>query len=175
MTHILLAAVQFGSGDIDGFLSGIAETLANQGYHVRGVLQSRGVSAGECHCADMDLTTIGSRRRFRISQPLGNGSRGCRLNPGALAECAAFLEQELKQNCDLLVLNRFGRGESEGRGFRDLIGAALIAGVPVLTAIRPEYEQPWADFRGEIGCDLPMDHASVLHWFEGQQRVCRAA
>mgnify|MGYP000159172808 CR=1 FL=1 len=164
MIYAPLAAVRFEDGDIDGFLGDIAKTLANTGLRVRGALQTRGAVGGECHCADMDLTTLGSTRVFRISQPLGNGSHGCRLHPGALAECSSFIEQELHSSADLLILNRFGRGESEGRGFRDLIGTAITLNIPVLTAVRPTYAQAWAAFGAGIACDLPMQREAVLDW-----------
>lgn len=169
-----LAAVRFENGDIDGFLNETATTLRKNGLRVRGALQTRGAEGAECHCADMDLTTLGSERVFRISQPLGNGSHGCRLHPGALADCSSFIEHELDQGADLLILNRFGRGESEGRGFRDLIGKAIVLDVPVLIAVRPMYEQAWAEFGAGLACDLPMDQTAVLSWFD-QTRSLRAA
>lgn len=166
MTYTLLAAVRFDTGDIDGLLSEVASTLLRDGYRVRGVLQSRGEEHGDCHCADMDLHAIGADKTFRISQPLGNGSRGCRLHPGALANCAAYLGEELDRGLDLLVLNRFGRGESEGRGFRDLIGQAMMRNVPVLTAVRPTYEDTWHSFGQSLSCDLPMTQKAILDWFD---------
>ncbi|TDL78267.1 DUF2478 domain-containing protein [Palleronia sediminis] len=173
--HAPLAAIRFETGDIDGLLAGIAATLTGHGLRVRGVLQSRGAVGGECHCADMDLTTLGSGRCFRISQPLGNGSRGCRLHPGALAECSSFLETELRAGADLLILNRFGRGESEGRGFRDLIGTAIGLGVPVLTSVRPTYAEAWAAFGCGIACDLPMRRDAVLDWAQATSGLRDAA
>lgn len=170
-----LAAVRFEHGDIDGFLGDIARSLTKSGLAVRGALQTRGAVGGECHCADMDLTTLGSDRVFRISQPLGNGSRGCRLHPGALAECASFIERELDGGADLLILNRFGRGESEGRGFRDLIGKAIALDVPVLLAVRPTYQEAWAAFGSGLSCDLPMTQAAVLAWFDQTQEARSAA
>ncbi|PYG25454.1 DUF2478 domain-containing protein [Pelagimonas varians] len=170
-----LAAIRFESGDIDGFLTAIANTPAAQGLRVRGALQTRGAVGGECHCADMDLTTLWSQRTFRISQPLGNGSRGCRLHPGALAECSSFIEQELESGADLLILNRFGRGECEGRGFRELIGKAIALDIPVLTAVRPTYAEGWAEFGAGMACDLPMDIATTLAWFANLQEARHAA
>lgn len=175
MTAMPLAAIQFTSEDVDALLAGIADTLTRQGLRVSGALQSRGTMGGECHCADMDLTTIGSNRVFRISQPLGNGSHGCRLHPGALAECSAFLAKELTEGCDLLILNRFGRGESEGRGFRDLISCAVSLDVPVLTAVRTNYIDPWRQFGGGMTCDLAPDAAAVLGWFQSVQKPKAAA
>ena len=109
---------------------------------------------------DMDLKVIGSHANFRISQSLGKGSSGCRLNPGALAECSAFLQNEISRGCDLLVLNRFGKGESEGRGFRDLISLALANNIPVLTAVRPAYKVSFEEFAGEFGLVIPFGKAS---------------
>ncbi|HEY9038920.1 MAG TPA: DUF2478 domain-containing protein [Roseovarius sp.] len=175
MSYHPLAAIHFDEGDIDGFLANIADTLRAQGLNVRGVLQTRGAVGGECHCADMDLTTLGSRQTFRISQPLGNGSRGCRLHPGALAICSAFLEDEVAQGADLLILNRFGRGEAEGRGFRDLIGKAMALDVPVLTAVRPTYAEAWTGFGDGAACDLPMNLDAVLNWITGARDARNAA
>lgn len=170
-----LAAIPFDSGDIDHCLAAVAQRLEARGYRVRGALQTRGTASGACHCADMDLTMLGSGRTFRISQPLGAGSRGCRLDPGALADCAAVLEAELDADTDLLILNRFGKGESEGRGFRDLIGAALARDVPVLTAFRPTYAADWATFGSDLACTLPMAPEAVCAWFDSIHRTCHAA
>ncbi|WP_136440714.1 DUF2478 domain-containing protein [Pacificoceanicola onchidii] len=175
MSHPTLAAIRFDDADVDSLLEQTVKTLVSQGHTVRGALQTRGETGGECHCADMDLHVIGQDRVFRISQPLGNGSRGCRLHPGALADCAAFLQAELDDNVDLLVLNRFGRGESEGRGFRDLIASALSKGIPVLTALRPTYCESWAAFGGELARDLPMTQSAVLEWFADTRTLCHAA
>ncbi|WP_187431924.1 hypothetical protein ROLI_042280 [Roseobacter fucihabitans] len=166
-----LAAIRFDQDDIDTFLDGIAKVLTARGLKLRGAMQTRGAMGGECHCADMDLSTFGSGRTFRISQPLGTGSRGCRLHPGALAECSAFIEQELRQGADLLILNRFGRGESEGRGFRDLMVQAIALDVPV----RPTYVQAWSAFSAGAGCELPMDQDAILNWFRAVQRARHAA
>ncbi len=171
MSSALLAAVRCDHGDVDTLLREVEKTLSRQGKRVQGALQTRGLDNGECHCADMDLQVIGTDRSFRISQSLGHGSRGCRLHTGNLAECAGFLEQNLSFETDLLILNRFGRGESEGKGFRDLIGAAIASDVPVLTALRPAYVEAWADFGAEMACELPVDRNAVLNWFNAVQGV----
>ncbi|WP_371225085.1 DUF2478 domain-containing protein [Roseovarius sp. 2305UL8-3] len=174
MTSPMLAAIPFDTQDVDGFLGDISQSMKSCGLTVRGVVQSRGAIQGECRCADMDLTSLGSRQVFRISQPLGNGSRGCRLHLGSLAVCAAHLQDQIAQGADLLVLNRFGRGESEGRGFRDVIAQALGAGIPVLTAVRPTYWAAWRGFAGDAAVTLPMTHAAVFDWFQSTREICDA-
>lgn len=167
MTHALLAAIRFGKDeDIDGFLEQIVAAKLADGLRVRGALQSRGEVNGECHCADMDLHLVGSGKVYRISQTLGNGSSGCRLHPGKLAQCATELEQQVEAGCDLLIVNRFGKGESEGRGFRDLISKAVLLGIPVLTAARDIYLDAWDTFSGDLGTQLPFDAKSVDVWLD---------
>lgn len=175
MTPSPLAAIRFADEDIDSFVAGLIAELRPQGWRLSGVVQSRGRADPECHCADMDLTSIATGEVFRISQPLGNGSHGCRLHPGALAQCAAALDRELDASPDLLLLNRFGRGESEGRGFRDLIARALDLGIPVLTAVQPTYAEAWAAFGGELACDMPMDVQAVFAWAQSQREARDAA
>ena len=160
-----LAAVLFDDGqDIDGLLAAFCRQRVREGLRVRGVLQSRQATSGECHCSDMDLRAIGSGEMFRISQSLGSGSYGCRLHPGALAACSAYLEEQLEERDDLLLLNRFGKGESEGRGFRDLICASLALGTPVLLAVRPTYLEAWEQFSDRYGATLPFDLSAVEGW-----------
>lgn len=175
MTHnnlALLASIRFESGqDIDGLLEDIVFAQIAAGAKVHGVLQSRGRSKGECHCADMDLRTIGTDQVFRISQPLGSGSVGCRLDPGALAECSAYLQRQISDGCDLLVLNRFGKGESEGQGFRELISVAMASGISVLTSMRSIYVTPFEAFAEELGVVLPFDKVAVDCWLMGGNRL----
>lgn len=166
-----LAAIRIDrDSGIDALLEDVARYWTGQGLRVRGVIQTRGVEDPECHCADMDLVSLTDGRVFRISQPLGHASRGCRLDPGALAEVSAVLAADLAEGCDLLILNRFGKGESDGRGFRDLIFAALEQGIAVLTCVRDAYAADWSAFGGGMTCDLPADRKAVIAWTEGQLR-----
>jgi len=64
----------------------------------------------------------------------------------------------------LLVINRFGRAGSLGRGLLGCFAAALEVGVPVLTAVRGPYAEAWRAFRGELGQGLPADGSRVIAW-----------
>ncbi len=168
MRSKMLAAVRFDyNQDIDRLLAEFAAMQIERGTSVRGVLQSRGELTAECRCRDMDLNVIGAAHSFRISQSLGKGSRGCRLHAGNLAECSAFLDHQLKRGCDLLVLNRFGKGESEGHGFRDLINKAISMEGPVLLAVRATYISDWYSYVGDCAEILSPDIQCLEVWFEG--------
>lgn len=166
MQSKLLAVVRFEHNqDVDALLSEFVARQLARGSIVCGVLQSRGEQGGDCHCRDMDLAVIGTEKTFRISQSLGTEARGCRLHSGKLAACSAFLDHQLEQGCDLLVLNRFGKGESEGRGFRDLINKTFAMEVPVLLAVRPTYIEDWLSYVGNFSEILPPDIRCLEEWF----------
>jgi hypothetical protein len=77
-----LAAIRFEKeGNIDTLLNDVIMALRMRSLSLSGVVQTRGAVHGACHCADMDLISLSNGQIFRISQPLGEGSRGCRLNP----------------------------------------------------------------------------------------------
>ena len=73
---------------------------------------------------------------------------------------------------DLVILNRFGRTEAEGGGFRDVIAEAVGQGIPVLTALRPDFAGAWSAFGGDQACELPADSNAVMDWLS-QTRAAR--
>ena len=171
MTHFPLTALSFARDDtlIDTLLAEAADALKARGLRVSGVIQRRGNGGqnggdGECHCAATDLVVLGSGAVFHISQPLGDGARGCRLDPGALAQCCRHLEEEVAQGCDVLVLNRFGKAEAEGHGFRDVIAMALERDIPVLAGVRNEYVEAWSGFGQELATVENVGREALAAW-----------
>jgi hypothetical protein len=55
---------------------------------------------------------------------------------------------------DLLVLNKFGKTEVEGGGFRTLIAAAIEQAVPVLIGVPYRNIDPWRAFAGELAREI---------------------
>ncbi len=167
-----LAAVIYESGfRIDGFLSRLAQFLRGEDIRISGVLQeSAGDMAGVC--STMTLVDLRWGRRSRISQDLGNEAEGCRLDARGLAEMVPWLERTVNQDADLIILNRFGKAESEGGGLRSVFARAMEAGIPILTAVRDPYLEAWAQFHGRLATDLPAD--AVLGWCRDAVRERRA-
>lgn len=162
--QIAVAAVRFGEGDrIDSLLEAVVRGIQSRGYSVAGYLQ-REVPDGPGCCSIMHLEEIASGAQVCISQALGAGSQGCRLDPQALAEVSGRLLAVIGPDTELLVLNRFGKGESDGQGFRNVIENACALGVPVLTAVRETYEPAWNAFSAGVGAFLEPDEDKVLQW-----------
>lgn len=70
----------------------------------------------------------------------------------------------MAQHVDVLVINRFGEQEANGRGLRAEFADAAIAGFVVVTVMKPDFLDAWMDFAGEFGTVLRPDPAAVSDW-----------
>jgi len=163
-TNSLLAAV-LHSGDQkgDGLISSIAHKLASQGYRVGGVVQSNVVQSGQCRC-DMVLKELTSGQEVPISQNLGNHSQGCRLDTAALEHVAGLVEASVRNDLDILILNKFGAREMEGGGLRNAIAIATEADIPVLVGLNRANIEAWDNFCGGYGQLLESSERDVDDW-----------
>ncbi len=75
---------------------------------------------------------------------------------------------------DILVINRFGRQEAEGRGLLDEIARAAAAGIPVIIAIEEALLPAWEAFVGEETLRLEADAGCIAAWAEEQADVMAA-
>ena len=112
----------------------------------------------------MLLEELSSGRKLPISQRLGPESVACRLDGAALEEVVHLVERSLAEAPDILILNKFGRQESEGKGLRQAIAHALEMGVPVLVGLNRSYLSAWQDFAGEEGELLATDYDAIMRW-----------
>lgn len=161
----MLGYIVAGAGGVaDRCLADLARRLDAAGLAFAGAVQIN-VARTDGQPDDMDLRIIGTDRVIRISQSLGPGSAGCRLNASALEEAAGLVGVMLDSGAPrVMLLNRFGRQEAEGRGFRPLIGRALGEGVAVLIAVGADYVDAFEAFAGDMTECLPADAARLLDW-----------
>ncbi|MBU4530526.1 MAG: DUF2478 domain-containing protein [Hoeflea sp.] len=152
-------------GLTDRLLWGFADRLQADGFRLAGVVQTNSDRPGSHHC-DMDVRVLPAGPVIRINQVLGEESRGCRLNPAALEEAVALVEAALDPAPDLLIINKFGKHEAEGRGFRPLIGEALLRDIPVLLGVNPLNQAAFEVFAGDYAEELATDGAGLAAWFD---------
>lgn len=157
-----------GRGDADRVLSEVADRLTSLGWPLAGAVQLNieNDPARPCH---MDLHVLNGGARIRISQDLGALSEGCRLDPSALEQAVGIVEAALDAGPRLLIVNKFGKQELEGRGFRPVIGRALSQNVPVLLAVNAGSLDGFDAFAGGIGYALPPDADVVFDWCRAQE------
>jgi len=161
----LAAVLHPGDQTGDELISSLADTLKSQGYSVGGVVQSNPMQPGQCRC-DMVLEELTSGQEIPISQDLGNHSKGCRLNSSALEHVVGLVEASVRGGLDVLVLNKFGKQEAEGKGLRNAIAMAVDAGIPVLVGLNRANVEAWNTFCGGEGQLLDASTADVQQWLQ---------
>ena len=160
---MLAFVVAEGRGQGDALLADVARALLAEGRRLAGVVQVNTIfdPARPCH---MDLDVLTGGGRVRISQNLGPLAKGCRLDPSGLESAVGLVQAALEAAPSLLVINKFGKQELDGRGFRPLIGQALGMGVPVLTSVAPRNTPAFLEFAEGMAEALPPDEAAILAW-----------
>ena len=156
--------VSSGRGASDRLIAAVAEDLAARGLPLSGAVQLNIEHDPDRHC-HMDLMILGEGGSFRISEDRGRHARGCRLDPQGLAAAIARVEKSLeRQGSALLIVNKFGKQEAEGGGFRDVIGRALLAGVPVLTSVSARNLPAFLTFADGLAVEVPADAGRATAW-----------
>jgi nucleoside-triphosphatase THEP1 len=161
-----LAAILYEAGEgeaADRLLTAVARELAAGGVRLAGVVQANELPLGKCRC-DMIVEDLATGARTRISEDRGPLARGCRLDTAALHGIVGRIEDAVLAGADLLILNKFGKSEAAGQGFRAVISAALEAGIPVLTGLSRTNLAGWDAFTGGLGVLLPPERDALRTW-----------
>ena len=153
-------------GALDALLFDVAGRLAGSGVAVCGAVQQNleGADIAKCH---MDLHLLPSGDVRRISQSLGPLARGCRLDPAALESAVGQVEAAL-DSAQVLIVNKFGKQEAAGGGFRPVIASALAQGIPVLCGISGGARADFAAFADGLAQTCRPDVEDILDWVHRQ-------
>ena len=155
-----------GRGDLDLVLHGFAHALMGQGVRVAGIVQTNS-DCGPGKPCDMDVEVLPDGPVLRISQDLGPGARGCRLDAAELERAAGLVEASLEAGADLLVINKFGKQEADGRGFRPLIGMALTRGSPVIVGLNGLNKPVFEAFTEGMATSVAPERGALMAWYQG--------
>ena len=161
-------------GQTDRTLATLSKSLIGQGVALAGVVQTNSKTCDQ-HLGDMDVQVLPNGAVFRISQSLGKEARGCRLDPGALEQAVAAVTGTL-DGAGLLIVNKFGKHEADGRGFRPLIAEALARDIPVVLGVGKLSLPAFLDFAGELAEFIDPDDQALLNWVRSlpakDERAC---
>jgi hypothetical protein len=161
-----------GRGDTDLLLLRFATEIALRDIRASGTVQiNTERDAGPC---DMDVKVLPDGPVICISQHLGSGSQGCRLDPAALESAVGLVEASFAAGPDCLIVNKFGKHEAEGRGFRPLIAEALSRGIPVVVGLNHMNAQAFHAFTEGMAVALPPTLPALTAWFETCRREVAA-
>lgn len=155
-------------GATDRLLSAAAEQLLRSGAQLSGVVQTNTECADDSKC-DMDVRVLPKGETIRISQSLGTQSRGCRLDPAALERAVGYVTASLADAPQLLIINKFGKHEADGRGFRPVIAEALALDIPVLVGVNGLNKEKFEEFTDGTAEQVEPEIEAITEWFN---RVC---
>ncbi len=153
-------------GRTDELISQTVARLQADGAVLAGIVKVP-VSAKGDHPCDMDVRVLPDGPEIRITQSLGAGSTGCRLNPAGIAEAVAAVEGRGIAGAELFVLNKFGPQEAEGHGFCEAIGTALEHGIPVLVGVGKGSREALEGFVDGMGEVLEPEPEAIYAWCKG--------
>ncbi len=140
------------------------DRLKSKKLRVGGVLQEALFnSAGEI--SGLDAVDVSSNRRIPISRPAKNDGE-CGLDVSALAETTGIIRKAISDQLDLVVVEKFGELEQNGKGLIDEILQTIAEGIPLLLSV-PEAALPiWQERSGDLGSILPFNEEAFQQWWE---------
>lgn len=156
-------------GVMDTVLTKLADKLVDAGFNVAGLVQ---INTGRVydHRCDMDVRVLPSGPVLRISQSLGKHAQGCRLDAHALETAIGEVQRSLSANADILIVNKFGKLEAEGRGFRPVIAQAVSLGIPVICGVNALNQDAFEAFSDGSAKRIEGSIGNLLDWFQTEVR-----
>jgi nucleoside-triphosphatase THEP1 len=151
-----------GRGRTDALIAEVAALLEGDGVRLAGTVQSNHERPGRRKC-DMDLRILPDGPVVRISEDRGDLARGCTLDSGALEQTVVAVQQRL-DHAEVLIINKFGKREAEGKGLVPVIAEALERGLPVLIGVNGLNLAAFLAFAAEEVSALPADEKAIAGW-----------
>lgn len=162
-----------GRGMIDDLIAEVVGAFEDDGLRLAGTARVKPADPSG-HPCDMDLRVLPDGPGFRISQPLGRMAKGCRLDGGVIEAIASAVEEHMHR-ADLLIVNKFGKLEAQGRGLCSAITMAMEMGIPTLVGVNemnvPEFNA-FSDGAAEV---LRPDLRAILDWYKSTVEPDRLA
>ncbi|MFV1464798.1 MULTISPECIES: DUF2478 domain-containing protein [unclassified Phaeobacter] len=152
-------------GATDKLLSALADRLQADGLRLAGIVQTN-TECYDSQLCDMDVRVLPAGETIRISQSLGPEARGCRLNPEALERAVGQVTAALGQDPapQVLLVNKFGKHEADGRGMRPVIGEALARGAVVVSGVNRMNVEAFQSFSDGLAQEAEPDLEALVSW-----------
>ncbi|WP_342731141.1 DUF2478 domain-containing protein [Bradyrhizobium sp. B117] len=148
--------------DPDAVLRDFAADLRARGHRVVGMVQ-----AGQCADSSLSAVLLHSGEKLLLAQAFDPAAQGCRLDLTRLQNTAERIADALTHGADLVIINRFGKRERDGKGLAYLIERALNADIPVVIAVGKGHFADWIKFAGGMSVRLGCDRDALEAWWRG--------
>ena len=131
---------------------------------VGGILQEA-LFNSEGEIVGLNAVDVSTNRRIPITRPVRNDDE-CGLDVSALADTTNIIRNAISERLDLVVVEKFGELEQNGKGLIDEILQTIVEGIPLLISV-PEAALPvWQERSGELGSVLPFSEEAFQQWWQ---------
>ena len=156
-----VAALVFGKTDEpDRLLREFVQDLMIRGHRVVGLIQTR-----LCDGAPA-VSVLPTGEMIPLAPLLGTLSESSRLGACDLRPAAARIDALIESGVDLLIINRFGKLETEGTGLVGEIERALRLDLPVVVAVPEDRFLEWLSFCRGMAVKLSCRNGSLRNWWD---------
>jgi len=113
----------------------------------------------------MIVPIVHTGEKLSLFQDLRSWVDGCRMDVGQLVQAAGQIADAIDQGADIVIVNRFGRQEREGKGLAHLIERALSVDIPVVIAVPSHRFADWIKFVDGMSVKLHCNRDSLDAWW----------
>ena len=156
----LAALVYEEDQDPDAVLRGFAADLNARGRRVVGMVQ-----AGQCADSSLSAVMVHSGEVVLLAQPATSPGSGCKLDLSRLQDAANRVTGAMENGADLVIVNRFGKRERDGKGLARVIDRALDADIPVVIAVSAKSFPDWIKFADGMSVKLACHRDALDAWW----------
>lgn len=153
-----MTALVYAAGDPppQRLLRALADHYRAGGCGVAGVIEHPNGPGGDApsNRCDVRLEVLGTHDFLDLSEDRGRGARGCRLDTDALLRAVQLTQAALDHGAGILLVNKFGKMEAEGGGFRSVIGEAVARGIPVVIGVPARNLEAFRAFAGGLAVEI---------------------
>ena len=146
-------------------LSKFAGKVKSSNIKIGGVLQEA-LFDKEGNICGIDAVDVSSGQRIPISRPAANAG-DCGLDVSALTQTTGIIRQAIDDRCELVVVEKFGEMEQNGKGLIDEIMQTIVEEIPLLIAVSETALPVWQETSGELGSVLPFELQAFEEWWQG--------
>jgi hypothetical protein len=166
----LAAMVYEPHQDPDDLLREFSSDLNARSFRPVGMVQ-----AGQCADSSLSAVLLHSGEKLLLAQDFDPSARGCRLDLGRLQNAGARIADALEAGADLMIINRFGKRERDGKGLAYLIERALGADIPVVIAVPSHRFADWIRFADGMSVKLRCERGALEAWWRAVSARTAAA
>jgi hypothetical protein len=158
----LAALVYEHDEDPDRILRDFASDLNRRCYRAVGLVQ---LGHDRPDTRQLSALLVHTGEKLSLFHDLRNWATGCRMDVNQLLQAAGQIADEIDQGADVVIVNRFGQQEREGKGLAYLIERALSVDIPVVIAVSSHRFADWIKFVDGMSVKLHCNRDSLDAWW----------